>query len=231
MDNQNTNNEQLLGNQHDPNQYPAAYDMGYNPQPNYSPANEYQVPPPSGPYPQYDQHNAPPGGNYPPPGGNYAPPAFNQNPNYMPSQPDYPPTNYPVDGYAQPNYGAGLPVNPNMGHHVHMTEEEFTYAQANPTHSGSGEVRREEPKSRAPIATQAMFQGITYSVYCTCPSCHKATNTRVVTRVGTIAWVLCIIMFLFGFWICCFIPFCIDGMQDGNHYCTNCGSAIGRIGS
>ena len=86
-----------------------------------------------------------------------------------------------------------------------------------------------QPQRMAPKCNPAMFLGVTVSVFCECSSCNQPTHTRVETRPSTIQWLLCFGMALFGFWLCCCIPFCIDSLQSGNHYCSNCGSCIGVI--
>ncbi|CAI2376424.1 unnamed protein product [Moneuplotes crassus] len=81
----------------------------------------------------------------------------------------------------------------------------------------------------APKPNPAMFRGVITSVYCECPSCGQATHTRVEHDYSAMQWIICLIMFIVGLWLCCCIPFCIDSMRSGNHYCSNCGSSIGVI--
>ena len=86
------------------------------------------------------------------------------------------------------------------------------------------------PEARtAPKSNPSMFRGVTQSVFCECPSCSQATYTRVEVENSPMQWILCIIMFIFGLWCCCCIPFCVDSLKGGNHYCTNCGSSISII--
>ena len=182
----------------------------------------------SGDMEQNQQYQNQPGNQYAPPGQYNAPPpsGYPQNQNYGPPHQNYGP---PPQQNNVPPLGMALHQDSpqNTYNHVHhqTTEQQVTYGNTGVSHQTS------EPKSRAPVAMPGMFQGVSYSVYCTCPSCKKATNTRVETRASAMAWILCLIMFLFGFWLCCLIPFCVDGMKDGNHYCTNCGNSVGRIGN
>ena len=87
-----------------------------------------------------------------------------------------------------------------------------------------------QPGARtAPRANPAMFRGVTQSVFCECPSCFQPTHTRVEVENSPMQWILCLVMCIFGLWCCCFIPFCVDSLKAGNHYCTNCASSIGNI--
>jgi lipopolysaccharide-induced tumor necrosis factor-alpha factor len=61
-----------------------------------------------------------------------------------------------------------------------------------------------------------------FPVQCQCPNCHNSVTSEVTYVTGTLAWLLCLIMFFVGLWICCFIPFCIDSCQDAVHMCPVC---------
>jgi hypothetical protein len=52
-----------------------------------------------------------------------------------------------------------------------------------------------------------------YPIQCTCPRCGKPIVTRTQKNSGLLAWLICGGLFLFGFWICCFIPFCVDACK------------------
>jgi len=52
-----------------------------------------------------------------------------------------------------------------------------------------------------------------YPVQCTCPHCGKQIVTRTEKKVGLFAWLICGILFVFALWLCCFIPFCVDGCK------------------
>ena len=53
-----------------------------------------------------------------------------------------------------------------------------------------------------------------------CKNCHKTVPTKIKYEIGT------------GTWICCIpglgIPFLCDACKDGTHFCTACGSFVGR---
>ncbi|CAF3716715.1 unnamed protein product [Rotaria sp. Silwood1] len=62
-----------------------------------------------------------------------------------------------------------------------------------------------------------------YPMQCTCPHCGRQIVTRTEKKSGLLAWIICAVLFLFGLWLCCFIPFCVDGCKDTEHYCPSCG--------
>ncbi|XP_065655277.1 lipopolysaccharide-induced tumor necrosis factor-alpha factor homolog [Hydra vulgaris] len=62
-----------------------------------------------------------------------------------------------------------------------------------------------------------------------CPHCQAQIVTSIEYVSGLLAWLLCLGMFFFGAWLCCFIPFCIDGCKDVNHSCPNCMKVIGTF--
>ncbi|CAI2379906.1 unnamed protein product [Moneuplotes crassus] len=137
---------------------------------------------------------------------NYPPPPPVQATGQHPTEPAQYPTSQPV---ANPAY-QGIP-QPQPAPNQRYPPQQF----------GSG--------GSAPRATPAMFRGVVTSVFCECPSCGQATHTRVEQENSAMQWILCLIMFIVGLWCCCFIPFCVDSMKAGNHYCSNCGSSIGLI--
>lgn len=49
-----------------------------------------------------------------------------------------------------------------------------------------------------------------YPMQCTCPHCGRQIITRIEKDSGVLAWLICAALFIFGLWICCFIPFCVD---------------------
>ncbi|XP_029432092.1 lipopolysaccharide-induced tumor necrosis factor-alpha factor homolog [Rhinatrema bivittatum] len=60
-----------------------------------------------------------------------------------------------------------------------------------------------------------------------CPSCHCQVITRITHSAGLLAWLICLILILFGCWLgCCLIPFCIESCLDVNHFCPNCNFLI-----
>ena len=68
----------------------------------------------------------------------------------------------------------------------------------------------------------------TVSTQVECFSCKKTGMTRTEEGASVIAWVLCIIMGVFGLWLCCWIPFCCDGLKDTKHHCQHCGVYLGK---
>ncbi|XP_071126543.1 cell death-inducing p53-target protein 1 homolog [Mytilus edulis] len=63
----------------------------------------------------------------------------------------------------------------------------------------------------------------------TCPSCNADVMTAISFEVGTMAWIVAGCLCLFGFWLCCFIPFLVDGCKDVVHTCPNCNHMVGKF--
>mmetsp|Transcript_34717 Transcript_34717/g.61076 ORF Transcript_34717/g.61076 Transcript_34717/m.61076 type:complete len:157 (+) Transcript_34717:1039-1509(+) len=63
----------------------------------------------------------------------------------------------------------------------------------------------------------------------TCPYCKAQITTKTRSYPGVMAWLMCVLICLIGFWCgCCLIPLCIPGLQNVSHYCRNCSRFIGR---
>ncbi|UJR08361.1 hypothetical protein I4U23_012632 [Adineta vaga] len=66
-------------------------------------------------------------------------------------------------------------------------------------------------------------------VQCTCQRCNQTIVTRIEESNGALAWIICLVLVLVGFWLgCCLIPFCIRDIKTRVHYCPNCGTELGR---
>lgn len=155
------------------------------------------APPP--PYAEKDQY--PPGQQQPyPPPGQPAQPGYQQQGGYPPAQGQYP----PAQGQYRPPQQGGYPL-PQQG--VHNTATVITTQPA------------------MVAAVPMIFHEFPVSMCC--PSCRAQIVTAVHYDVGTFAWVLCLIMFVTGFWICMFIPFCVDSCKDAIHNCPNCSVQLG----
>ncbi len=107
-------------------------------------------------------------------------------------------------------------VQPSLNVSPHATQQvvhtEHVHVNPNTMNGGRGVAPKPNP---------AMFRGVTESIFCECPSCGQATHTRVEVENSAMQWILCLIMFIVGLWLCCFIPFCVDSLRVGNHYCSN----------
>jgi LITAF-like zinc ribbon domain len=62
-----------------------------------------------------------------------------------------------------------------------------------------------------------------------CPNCakeHVMTKTHTKAN-GTTA--ICVVAGILIFWPLCWLPLCIRSMKQTNHYCTSCGTKVGRV--
>merc|ERR1712037_261836 len=67
------------------------------------------------------------------------------------------------------------------------------------------------------------------SAFMTCPNCQQNINTRTTYKLGALVWIIVLIMFFFGFWLCICIPCCIPACQDVEHTCPNCNTRLGTF--
>ncbi|XP_057717475.1 LITAF domain-containing protein-like [Corythoichthys intestinalis] len=59
-----------------------------------------------------------------------------------------------------------------------------------------------------------------------CPHCQSTVITQVERTAGLMTWAVCGCLALFGCFICCCIPFCVDPCKDVEHHCPNCHRVI-----
>ncbi|XP_022608297.1 cell death-inducing p53-target protein 1 homolog [Seriola dumerili] len=59
-----------------------------------------------------------------------------------------------------------------------------------------------------------------------CPHCQHTVITKTEHTAGLMTWAICASLTLFGCFLCCCIPFCIDSCQDVEHRCPSCHRVI-----
>lgn len=65
----------------------------------------------------------------------------------------------------------------------------------------------------------------------TCPSCRSTVVSRMDYESSTRTHVMAGLCCLFGCWLCCWMPYCMDSCRNGNHYCPSCGAFLGTYRS
>ncbi|XP_061169039.1 cell death-inducing p53-target protein 1 homolog [Saccostrea cucullata] len=63
-----------------------------------------------------------------------------------------------------------------------------------------------------------------------CQHCHHQITTAISFETGTLTWIICGVLILFGCWLgCCLIPFYVEGCKDCVHTCPNCHQVVGKF--
>ncbi|XP_025153117.1 lipopolysaccharide-induced tumor necrosis factor-alpha factor homolog [Harpegnathos saltator] len=60
-----------------------------------------------------------------------------------------------------------------------------------------------------------------------CPRCAALIITVVIVRRSTYTHLTALMLFLFGCWPCCMIPYCIESCNNMDHYCPACHAYLG----
>ncbi|XP_037032115.1 lipopolysaccharide-induced tumor necrosis factor-alpha factor homolog [Bradysia coprophila] len=61
-----------------------------------------------------------------------------------------------------------------------------------------------------------------------CPSCYETIQTKVKKRASSNAHMACLLLGLFGFYLCCCIPYCMKSFKNFHHSCPHCGAYVGQ---
>ncbi|KAL0485632.1 hypothetical protein AKO1_011922 [Acrasis kona] len=61
----------------------------------------------------------------------------------------------------------------------------------------------------------------------TCANCGYQGQTYTSTEIGAFALLLALVLFVLGFWCCCWIPLILDGCKDTSHSCPQCKRVVG----
>merc|ERR1719491_686335 len=101
--------------------------------------------------------------------------------------------------------------------------------QGQPMQQGQQVVMVHQPVATHQVVVhQRPMQFPTRSTVALCPKCNQNVQTRVHSEPGLGTWLVCGGLCLAGCWLgCCFIPFCVEDLQDAHHSCPTCGTHMG----
>ncbi|XP_070548001.1 lipopolysaccharide-induced tumor necrosis factor-alpha factor homolog [Ptychodera flava] len=132
-------------------------------------------------------------------------------------------------------YGPSQPPPPAAYHPVHQQPPPggFSYTQQPVSHPpppppAHGATQPTQPVVTTTTTVFAVPQLGPSPTAVTCPNCRQSVVSEVEMSANTMAWMCCVIMFLCGLWLCCFIPLCMASCQDATHRCPNCKHVLGK---
>eukprot|EP00117_Sycon_ciliatum_P034584 scpid85490/ scgid0656/ len=64
-----------------------------------------------------------------------------------------------------------------------------------------------------------------------CHHCGKTTLTNTTSQIAPVAWLFAFFLCLFGFVLCCWIPFVVPALRNVDHHCANCNVVVGHCGT
>ncbi|KAI4892199.1 hypothetical protein NFI96_024088 [Prochilodus magdalenae] len=156
-----------------------------------------------------------------------------------------PPPSYEEAMTVGPQYPHGVPVNPALMSPPPMNPPPMNpppvYSKAPqapyPT-QGYTQMYSSPPPPGPPVTSPVVSVQTVYvqpavafgelPVQAYCPHCAQSVLTRLEYSSGTMAWLTCAGLFIFGcIYGCCLIPFCVDCLKDVTHRCPNCTSVLG----
>ena len=131
-----------------------------------------------------------------------------------------PPPSAPPSGFGPPPPPVDLPPPQGAPPPYHGAPGQY---QQQPV--GVAPHYQQQPVAVPPTQTVVLTNNINFGetpVQLRCPNCQKDVITNIHHESGLLTWISVGVLFILGFWLCCWLPFLFDPLKDVVHTCPNC---------
>ncbi|CAG2192011.1 LITAF [Mytilus edulis] len=138
-------------------------------------------------------------------------------------QASYPPpgpASYPPPAYPPPVMGQ--PMHGQMPMQTLTVNNQTITMQVDPAHAALVANMAQMLDPNNPARNE-------HPVRMKCPSCHQEVTTETTYIVGSCTYLCCILFFLSGLILCCWLAFFMNMAKDVVHTCPSCKAECGRF--